>query len=1279
MKPLFSQQILFSCLVLAGLVQAAPPLPGALPTGGVVSSGSASIATAGNTMTVNQSTNRAAINWDTFNVGKSSTVNFIQPNTQSATLNRVTGNSPSQIFGQIHANGQVYLLNPSGIYFAPGAMVDVNSIVATTHDLSDADFMAGKSSFSRKGSTASVVNEAQISASIGGYIALLAPEVRNNGVVIAKQGTIAMASGELITLNFGPISKLESIAVTPGDFNALVVNNHAVLAADGMVILSARAMNQLASQVIQNGTIEAKGISSQGGRIILDSGINGSTQISGLLDVTSDTSKGGRIEVLGQNVQVKSTGVLDASGSTGGGEVLVGGSWQNSDLRVSQAITTTIEAGASLRANATDYGDGGTVVAWSDVVNQNSQTTVAGNLQAKGGINGGNGGRIETSGFRVNSENAFVDASSPKGRGGLWLIDPSDATINQTIADGYANTLNTGTSVLNSVNGNIDTVTGVNISKTAGGDAAFTLQATGNIAIASGTKIESTSGKLDVVLNSNSNGGGGAVSMTGATIKTNGGTFTLGGTSNPLTGSAVGIASKITGASIDGGEITTAGGNVSIRGEGFSGSLGGAETAWNSTFGVRIGQNAVINSGGGNITIAGLTASGNPNAFSHAILFGDQGSISGGASILSGSGNIVISGNTLGGGNYSNGVYFQSSLAHPVTISASGAGSVSLTGFTSNPSTLENHGVFFEEGTQAISTQNGALSITGKGSGTNGYGIAFQHAASTNNTTIGSATQTGNIDITADSMLFVATTNATIQGAGNLTFNPLTNSTPIEFGASGPLTKLVVPSAAFGSQIADGFSQINIGSTSGSGAISTTADLTARDNLAIIGGSGPIQISNVINAGSNTLTLNSSTSITESGAGSITADKLLVLGTSGASTLQSASNSVNVLAANTGSLAYVNSGALTVGGIDFTSGVTASGPISIATANGNLTVANNISTGSTSLNAVNLIAGRDFTAGNIAGGNIAINSGAQINVGSGGAAMLYTGSYVDSTGVAQLVSSSGGSYRFNSDPNTSNFTTPLGVGINVIYRDPFAPTQAPSEGAEILSTTPPVVPIMPELGYEYIVKDSNANINTIEGVGQGAGGPGDGSGPGNGAGQGKGAPSTSLMEIPVTDPTAQTSNANINTVEGVGQGAGGPGDGSGPGNGAGQGKSAPSASPMETPVTDPTAQTSSANINTVEDVGQGAGGPGDGSGPGNGAGQGQGKGSDNTPGNNGNQSNGSGSGSNPSSTPGTSDIPSTPNAPSTPVAPANPDAPTTPNVPNTAPGTTDAPSTPNAP
>ena len=141
-------------------------------------------------MTINQSTNRAAINWNTFNVGSGATVNFVQPSTSSVTLNRVSDPNPSQIFGHINANGSVFLLNGSGAYFAPGSSVNVGAFLTTTHSISDADFMAGNNRFTRNGATGAIINEGDINAALGGYVALLAPEVRNHGVIVAQLGTV---------------------------------------------------------------------------------------------------------------------------------------------------------------------------------------------------------------------------------------------------------------------------------------------------------------------------------------------------------------------------------------------------------------------------------------------------------------------------------------------------------------------------------------------------------------------------------------------------------------------------------------------------------------------------------------------------------------------------------------------------------------------------------------------------------------------------------------------------------------------------------------------------------------------------------------------------------------------------------------------------------------------------------------------------------------------------------------------------------------------------------
>jgi len=198
----FQRTPLVAALSVAGLAHAATPNSTQLPTGGSVAAGTATVGsnTSSASMTISQSSQRAVVDWTRFDVGSAAQVNFVQPSASSVTLNRVLGSDPSQIFGRINANGQVFLTNPSGVYFAPGSSVDVGGLVATTHSISNDAFMAGSNSFSRNGSTGTVQNDGTLTAALGGYIAMLAPTVRNQGVVVAKLGTVAMAAGETFNL-----------------------------------------------------------------------------------------------------------------------------------------------------------------------------------------------------------------------------------------------------------------------------------------------------------------------------------------------------------------------------------------------------------------------------------------------------------------------------------------------------------------------------------------------------------------------------------------------------------------------------------------------------------------------------------------------------------------------------------------------------------------------------------------------------------------------------------------------------------------------------------------------------------------------------------------------------------------------------------------------------------------------------------------------------------------------------------------------------------------------
>ncbi len=355
-----------AALVSAGLVHAAGPAPDQLPAGGQVAAGSVSIRQNLGVMDIVQSSQRAAVNWQSFDVGSGARVNFSQPQASSVILNRVLGSTPSQIFGQINANGQVFLSNPNGVYFAPGSSVDVGALAATTHKISDADFMAGNYLLERQGATGSVVNQGTLSAQYGGYIALLAPEVRNQGVVLAKMGTVALAAGERYQLQIGSEGRLSNIVVTPATIAALVDNGNAVEAPGGLIILSAQAANRLQAGVVKN---------------------------SGVLNATGLVSEGGTIRLV-----------------------------------ASDRIETTGRIAADAAPNSA--GQGGRIALVTDLTNLAGRADIAGGLSARGGSLGGDGGFIETSAANlVIADGAQVNTSAPQGKFGTWLLDPTDFTI----------------------------------------------------------------------------------------------------------------------------------------------------------------------------------------------------------------------------------------------------------------------------------------------------------------------------------------------------------------------------------------------------------------------------------------------------------------------------------------------------------------------------------------------------------------------------------------------------------------------------------------------------------------------------------------------------------------------------------------------------------------------------------------------------------------------------------------------------------------------------------
>ncbi len=291
-----------------------------LPTGGQVVLGSGQILTPDQQqMIINQSSNKLAIDWQSFNIGADKKVTFVQPGKDSVALNRVVGTDGSKIMGQLNANGQVFLVNPNGVLFAKGSSVDVGGLVASTLDISNSDFAAGNYKFDGKGSTASVVNQGSIKAADGGAVALLGGTVSNQGVIAAKLGTVALAAGNKVTLDFAGDGLL-NVQVDEATKNALVENKQLIQANGGQVIMTAKASDALLQTVVNNtGVIEAQTLGEKGGKIVLLGGFDGGTvQVAGTLDASAPVAgNGGFIETSGAHVKVADTAEITTAAAKG--------------------------------------------------------------------------------------------------------------------------------------------------------------------------------------------------------------------------------------------------------------------------------------------------------------------------------------------------------------------------------------------------------------------------------------------------------------------------------------------------------------------------------------------------------------------------------------------------------------------------------------------------------------------------------------------------------------------------------------------------------------------------------------------------------------------------------------------------------------------------------------------------------------------------------------------------------------------------------------------------
>ncbi len=629
---------------VTALPAAAQPAPNARPMGGVVAAGSASIGVAGNTTAITQSSPRAAIDWQSFNVGSNQRVTFSQPSSSAVTLNTVTGPDPSQIAGHIDANGQIVITNRSGVVFHQGSEVNAQSLVVSAAGISRQNFMAGKLVFDQAPQPgARVVNQGSITVKQAGLAALVAPEVANSGVITAKLGHVVLAGAEAATLDlYG--DGLVSIDVTRAmhrvrtaggqTATALVTNTGAIVADGGTVQLTAAAADGIVTNLVDaRGTIRADTVNGHTGTIAIN-GTGGSILIEGRVEAEGKSagSSGGAIEInSNRTVTLGGNARVSASGRAGGGVIAVGTTLARATggPSVTPAMTaqrTRIRNGASVTADAVIKGNGGRITVLST-----ERTDFAGTISARGGATSGNGGTVEISSGQHLRLTGGVNVCAPQGACGEILLDPANLSI---VAAGTSDALlHSGDPVLTFTDGGTTTDATVSASVLQQFAGNIHLQATDNITVAanitlSGTPSAAQSLELEA--------GGNITVNPGITISAEGDiTFIAGSTLAPGGGNAAA------------GIFFRAGSSVNIPNNFLSLTSGTGGISFGgdiNAFSVQINSTGAVTQPGGVVTSAvflGHSASltmGQPNRIAE---FGTYSTTSGGLALTEAPGQTV--------------------------------------------------------------------------------------------------------------------------------------------------------------------------------------------------------------------------------------------------------------------------------------------------------------------------------------------------------------------------------------------------------------------------------------------------------------------------------------------------------------------------------------------------------------------------------------------------------------------------------------------------------------
>jgi filamentous hemagglutinin family protein len=913
-------------------------------------------------------------------------------------LARVNGGNPSVINGLLQVTGghsNLFLINPAGIVFGSNAGLNVPAVfTATTANgiglggnwlsatgANDyANLVGNPTAFAFTiAQPGAIINAGNLAVGRGQNLTLLGGTVINTGTLTAPDGTITIAAvpgqnlvrfsqqGSLLSIEFSPLppsSSPTSPSAPPSVAQLLTGGN---------------LSNATGITVNPDGTVQLTG---SGTQIPNESGV---AIASGTLNTAGQT--GGNINILGNKVGLV-TANIDASGISGGGTVRVGGDYQGKST-IPNASHTLISSDSVINANALQTGNGGRVIIWSDNVTQ-----FYGTINARGGVQSGNGGFVETSGKHTLTSLGIVDASATNGLSGQWLLDPNNITIqaagadtNITGAPNFTSTndnaivttasiqtaLNAGTGVTittasagtNLQDGNITVASP--ITKTTGGNASLTLQANNSIFV--NADITSTSGALDVILDADAdNTGGGALNIANATVTTNGGNFT---------GIGRGNATSAAGVNIGGSTIDVGNGSINLTGTGGTTALGNA--------GIGIASNSILQAtGSGTIALTGVGGTSNGGDSNNGVITsGTITSVDGAISLTGTGGNNSVANSGSGHGGIE--------LGAGTRIESTGVGTIALEGqgisqgIDANgiPTGNSSHGILFRTDV-TIRSNTGNIGLTGIATG-GGSGIVISNDPGSVNDIIES-TGSGSIRLNGatqayssygvviggePSRISAANGNAEITG----TFNTGTNVSNFNRGVYIQNATLEAP---------QGIVSLTGGSTNGVQGVGLDGVALNTQTLNLAGTTAfakPLSLS--------AETINADTIITD-----FVGVQNPVLGLAPL-TLQA--NQINVGSINTPgeSVTLISQGDIAVGTIDTSSTTTDAGAITL-NAGRNITLGGNLLSRSTS------VAGSSGNGGDVtliaANGEIstnnssisAISTGA-VNSGNGGAVTIRAG------------------------------------------------------------------------------------------------------------------------------------------------------------------------------------------------------------------------------------------------------------------------------------------------